>query len=110
MNMNIIVCWKSKLVSLCGVGSIIGEKDRIIMKICLGKVIDFGICFNRRSSNMQKGGQGLVGILVRTLTNISLDILVSHGLDITYHLHRAVSSSLQLFSIVDQTIPFCSLI
>ncbi|XP_038887276.1 (-)-kolavenyl diphosphate synthase TPS28, chloroplastic isoform X2 [Benincasa hispida] len=43
-----------------------------------------------RSSNVQqKGGQGLVGILLRTLTNISLDILVSHGLDITHHLHQA---------------------
>lgn len=55
------------------------------------KVVDFGICFDRRSSNVQqKGGQGLVGILLRTLTNISLDILVSHGLDITHHLHQAV--------------------
>ena len=38
----------------------------------------------------QKGGEGLVGILLRTLTNISLDILVSHGVDITHHLHQAV--------------------
>ncbi|XP_022931238.1 ent-copalyl diphosphate synthase, chloroplastic-like [Cucurbita moschata] len=43
-----------------------------------------------RSGNMQqKGGEGLVGILLRTLTNISLDILVSHGVDITHHLHQA---------------------
>ncbi|XP_023511554.1 ent-copalyl diphosphate synthase, chloroplastic isoform X2 [Cucurbita pepo subsp. pepo] len=44
-----------------------------------------------RAGNVQQkgGGQGLVGILLRTLTNISLDILVSHGLDITHHLHQA---------------------
>ena len=44
------------------------------------------------------GGQGLVGILLRTLTNISLDILVSHGLDITHHLHQAVRVYFALFT------------
>lgn len=81
------------------------------------KVVDFGICFNRRSSNVQqKGGQGLVGILLRTLTNISLDILVSHGLDITHHLHQAVRLHFAFVSIffvyitISSIIPFNTLL
>lgn len=69
----------------------VDELERKNKDMGVWKVVDFGICFDRRSSNVQqKGGQGLVGILLRTLTNISLDILVSHGLDITHHLHQAV--------------------
>ena len=47
--------------------------------------------FVSRRLNKNKTGQGLVGSLVGTIDQISWDLLVSHGHEIGYDMHRTVS-------------------
>ncbi|XP_050266353.1 ent-copalyl diphosphate synthase 1 isoform X2 [Quercus robur] len=46
-------------------------------------------CINRRGSNTNKTCQGLIETLLDTINHLSLEALVTHGQDISRHLHLA---------------------